>query len=355
MTDSGIMTTSSNMQGRKTRSLRDLYESTQSLNIDDLADFALFSDADPLNYEEACLDEKWREAMDKEMNSILKNNTWELVDLPRGQKSIGVRWIYKTKLNEKGEVDKHKARLVVKGYKQQYGINYQEVFAPVIRLETIRLVLAIAAQNDWKVHQMDVKSAFLNGYLEEDVYVDQPSGYKRKGQEHKVCHLKKALYGLKQAPRAWYSRIEGHFIKHGFKKCNYEHTLFIKKAGNMILLVCVYVDDLVFTGNSLDMINEFKESMKVEFEMTDLGLLHYFLGIEAKQGDHFISISQKKYAKDLLSRFNMEDSITAATPMEPGLKLTKGDDEKDVDSTLFRSLVGCLMFSQQRDLTSCSL
>lgn len=220
---------SSRGQNRKTRSLRDLYESTQSLNLDDFADFALFSDADPLNYEEARLDSKWREAMDREMNSILKNNAWELVDLPSGHKSIGVRWIYKTKFNEKGEVDKYKARLVVKGYKQQYGINYQEVFAPVIRLETLRLVLAMAAQNDWKVHQMDVKSAFLNGYLEEDVYVDQPCGYKRKGQEDKVCHLRKALYGLKQAPRAWYSRIEGYFIKCGFKKCNYEHTLFIKK------------------------------------------------------------------------------------------------------------------------------
>lgn len=220
--------------------------------------------------------------MDAEIRSIMKNDTWELVDPPKDHKSIGVKWVYKTKLNERGEVEKYKARLVAKGYKQKLGIDYQEVFAPVIRLETIRLVLSLAAQNEWDVHQMDVKSAFLNGTLEENVYIDQPTGYVKKGEEYKVCHLKKALYGLRQAPRAWYSRIEKYFLENGFKKCPFEHTLFVKEATKKILIICLYVDDLVFTGNLEEMVREFKESMKTEFEMTDMGLLHYFLGIEVK-------------------------------------------------------------------------
>ncbi|PNX58743.1 reverse transcriptase, partial [Trifolium pratense] len=137
-----------------------------------------------------------------EIEAIKKNKTWELTDLPKGQKTIGVKWVYKTKLNEKGEIDKFKARLVVKGYKQEHGVDYEEVFAPVARQDTIRLVVSLAAQNSWPVFQLDVKSAFLNGELVEQVYIEQPPGYVVKGSEHKVYKLKKALYGLKQAPRA---------------------------------------------------------------------------------------------------------------------------------------------------------
>ncbi|KAI3708032.1 hypothetical protein L2E82_37034 [Cichorium intybus] len=326
------------------RNLNRIYANSRRIDLDDVADFALFSDADPLLYEDACLDKKWRDAMDEEMKAILKNNTWELVDLPEGHKSIGVKWVYKTKLNERGEIDKHKARLVVKGYKQKYGIDYQEVFAPVIRLETIRLVLALAAQKEWKVHQMDVKSAFLNGTLKENVYIDQPIGYIEKGNENKVCHLKKALYGLKQAPRAWYSRIESYFIENGFRKCPQEHTLFIQEKNGMILIVCIYVDDLVFTGNSHEMIEEFKASMKDEFDMTDMGLLHYFLGIEVKQKEDKISICQERYARSILDRFNMSEASPGNIPMEYGSKLSKFPDEENVDPGLYRSLVGCLMY-----------
>ncbi|KAD4585342.1 hypothetical protein E3N88_22943 [Mikania micrantha] len=315
---------------RRTRTLQDLYDNTQRLDPIDYADFCLYAGADPIDFEEACKEKKWQDAMDCEIQSILKNDTWELVDAPQNQKTIGVKWIYKTKLNEKGQVDKYKARLVVKGYKQKYGIDYQEVFAPVIRLETIRLILSIAAQHNWHVHQMDVKSAFLNGHLQEDVYIEQPMGYIQKGQENKVCKLKRALYGLKQAPRAWYSRIDEYFQRKGFKKCTHEHTLFIKKLENHILIVCLYVDDLVISCSSIVSIQAFKEDMKKEFEMTDLGVLHYFLRIEVKQGRNMISISQQKYAKDLLIRFDMFNAATSTTPMEHGLKLTKSEIEDDL-------------------------
>ena len=178
--------------------------------------------------------------MDAEISAIQRNNTWELTYLPEGGKTIGVKWVYKTKLNEHGKIDKYKARLVAKGYTQQYGIDYSEVFAPVARMDTIRLILAIAAQEAWPLYQLDVKSTFLHGELDEEVYVDQPPGYEVRGAEHKVYRLHKALYGLKQAPWAWYNKIEAYFVNEGFKKCPYEHTLFLKHTSTgKILLVCL--------------------------------------------------------------------------------------------------------------------
>ncbi|PNX68054.1 hypothetical protein L195_g055961, partial [Trifolium pratense] len=168
---------------------------------------------DPATYEEAVKSSTWKAAMDKEIEAIERNGTWKLTDLPRSAKVIGVKWIYKTKLNERGEIEKYKARLVAKGYAQRYGTDYKEVFAPVARWDTIRSLLAIAASRGWDVFQLDVKSAFLHGELKETVYVEQPAGYVKAGREKQVYQLHKALYGLKQAPRAWYSKIEAYFIK----------------------------------------------------------------------------------------------------------------------------------------------
>ena len=233
--------------------------------------------------------------MDAEIAAIGKNGIWELIDRPKGAKVVGVKQVYKTKLNEKGEVDKVKARLVVKGYAQQYGVDYTEVFAPVARMEIVWLVIAFTVERGWAIHQLDVKSTFLHGELAEDVFVEQPCGYVQKGNEEKVYKLKKALYGLKQAPHAWYNRIEAYFVKEGFKKCEYEHTLFVKqnKRGS-ILIVSLYVDDLLFTRNDQSMFTEFKNSMMFEFDMTDLGKMKYFLGLEVLHKSGGIFICQKK-------------------------------------------------------------
>eukprot|EP00253_Pinus_taeda_P003233 PITA_03233 len=210
--------------------------------------FVLYCHVDvPIHFEDAIKDKKWIEAMDEEMNAIERNKTWDLVELPKRKEVIGVKWVYKTKCNAEGKIERHKARLVVKGYKQQYGRDYQETFAPVARMETVRAVLSIAAQNKWKVDQMDVKSAFLNGVLMEDVYIEQPLGYEKKGEEHKVCKLKKALYGLKQAPKAWYSRIDSYLLENGFEKCEGEPTVYIKEKDGKLLIVVLYVDDVIFT------------------------------------------------------------------------------------------------------------
>ena len=196
-------------------------------------------------------------------------------------------------MNENGEVDKYKARLVAKGYCQQYGVDFSEVFAPVARLDTIQVVISIAAQRTWKIYQLDIKAAFLHGEINEEVFVEQPPGYEHKGSEGKVYRLKKALYGLKQAPRAWYSRIEAYFIKEGFNKCPFEHTLFVKTANEgKILIVCIYVDDLIFIGNDGALFEKFKRSMMTEFDMTDLGNMRYFLGIKVIQKSDGIFICQ---------------------------------------------------------------
>ncbi|GKU96896.1 hypothetical protein SLEP1_g10077 [Rubroshorea leprosula] len=252
--------------------------------------------------------------------------------------------VYKTKLKDNGEIDKFKARLVAKGYKQEFGIDYKEVYAPIARHDTIRLVFALAAQNSWPLYQLDVKSAFLHGDLDEEVFIHQPPGYVKAGNEHKVYKLKRALYGLKQAPRAWYSRIESHFLKEGFKKCPYEHTLFIKSEDGKMLIVCLYIYDLNYTGNDMVMFDKFKKSMMVEFEMSDLGLMHYYLGIEVNQSAAGIFISHKKYVQDILDKFRMKNCNPVNTPIEPGLKLVKNLGGKEINSTLYKQIVGSLMY-----------
>lgn len=300
---------------------------------------------DPICFEEAVESMEWKRAMDAEIFSIEKNDTWKLVYLPTGARKVGVKWIYKTKYNEAGEVDKHKARLVAKGYSQRQGINFSEVYAPVARMDTIRVMIALAAQRGWTIFQLDVKSAFLHGELMEDVYVEQPLGYEKKGEEDKVYKLQKALYGLKQAPRAWFSRIETYFKKEGFQKCSSEQTLFTKVGiGGKILLVSVYVDDLIYTSNDGVLLEEFKVSMMKEFEMTDLGKMRFFLGLEVLQKDEGIFVCQKQYVLEILRRFAMEDSNEVKNPIVPGCKLGKDIGGALIDETYYKQIIGSLMY-----------
>lgn len=184
---------------------------------------------EPSCFEQACSNKVWLKAMNEEISSIVKNDTWTLCKLPQNRKCIGCKWIYKIKKNSDGSVERYKGRLVARGFTQKYGIDYEETFSPVARQETIWMVLSLAANKHWKVHHMDVKSAFLNGYLEEEVYVAQPQGFEIQGKEDQVYKLNKALYGLKQVPRAWYTRINDYFLKSGFQRSKIEHTLYYKK------------------------------------------------------------------------------------------------------------------------------
>ncbi|WKA12871.1 hypothetical protein VitviT2T_030219 [Vitis vinifera] len=282
--------------------------------------------------------------MREELNMIEKNNTWELVDKPIHKKAIGVKWVYRTKLNYDGSINKHKARLVVKGYAQMFGVDFSETFAPVARLDTIRMLLALAAQKGWKIYQLDVKLAFLNGYLEEEIFVEQPKGFAVKGKEDKVLQLKKALYGLKQALRAWYNRINAHLLGLGFKKSQSESTLYIRKINVDILIISLYVDDLLVIGSNQCLMDKFKAEMEKVFEMTDLGDMSYFLRMEVHQNQHEIFICQQKYAKEILKKFKMEKCKPIATPMNQKEKFCKENGVEKVNEELYRSMIGCLMY-----------
>jgi hypothetical protein len=192
-------------------------------------DYALMTQVmnvvEPVTYEQAKDHKEWKNAMNEEYESIMKNETWELTKLPENKVPIGCKWLYKTKFNANGSIDKYKARLVAKGYSQKEGIDYEDTFAPVAKLNTIRVMIALATQHNWKIHQLDVKSAFLNGDLKEEVYLVQPEGFIKKGQEDLVCKLKKALYGLKQAPRSWYIKIDSFFAQKGFVKSKNDPNL----------------------------------------------------------------------------------------------------------------------------------
>jgi hypothetical protein len=327
-------------QNQRTRSLREIHQ-----HLDDFEEHNLFAlmSCQPTSFKEATKEPHWVQAMNQEIDSIEKNTTWDLVDLPSHKKSIGVKWVYKTKLNEKGQIEKHKGRLVAKGFSQQPGTDYGENFAPVAILDIVRTLLSIAAQHKWQVYQMDVKSTFLNSLLEEEVYVDQPPGFEVQEHTAKVYRLKKSLYGLKKAPRAWYIRIDTYLIKSGFSRSQNEPTLYTKTDQHgKILIVCLYVDDMIYTGN-LELTN-FKHAMRSEFEMTDLGIMKYFLGIEVDQTTKDIFFCQQKYAADILKRFRMEECNPVETPIPLGTKLSKKDEGPTMDSTLYKILVDNLLY-----------
>ncbi|KAM0011992.1 putative RNA-directed DNA polymerase [Helianthus debilis subsp. tardiflorus] len=291
--------------------VRDLHEK----NID-----LLLIDDEPTSFEEAVTDQEWREAMKAELASIEKNDTWFLTKLPPNQKAIGLKWVFKRKKDAAGNVTKHKARLVAKGYVQQKGIDFDDAFAPVARLETIRLLLALAAERKWLVHHLDVKSAFLNGELKEEVYVSQPIGFTVKGKENLAYRLKKALYGLRQAPRAWNSKLDKTLKSLGFTRCIHEQAVYKK------------------------LIHEFKKKMMEIFDMSDLGYLSYYLGIEIAQEKDGITLMQEGYVNRILKMTGMENCNPCKFPMESKLKLTKDEDGKPVDATRYRQIIGCLRY-----------
>ncbi|GJR70922.1 ribonuclease H-like domain, reverse transcriptase, RNA-dependent DNA polymerase [Tanacetum coccineum] len=228
--------------------------------------------------------------------------------------------------------------------RQEHGIDFEEVFAPVARMETIRLLLAIAANNKWEVHHLDVKSAFLHGDLKEEVYVTQPEGFITRQDQGKVYRLIKALYGLRQAPRAWNIKLDNTLKSLDFKKCALEQAIYTKTSKDSTLLIGVYVDDLIITGTPKKEIDKFKAQMEEKIEMSDLGLLAYYLGIEVTQTNGDISIKQSAYASKILKEAGMIDCNETLIPMDPGTRLTKVTEGTMVNSTEYRSLIGCLRY-----------
>ena len=244
----------------------------------------------------------WICAMQEELAQFERNEVWELVPRPSDRMIIGTKWVFRNKLDENGNVVRNKARLVAQGYKQQEGIDFEETFAPVARLESIRMLLAYAANKGFTLFQMDVKSAFLNGFIDEEVYVQQPPGFVDPTFPNHVYKLTKALYGLKQAPRAWYGRLSSFLIENDFIRGTNDTTLFTKKRNDAILLVQIYVDDIIFGSTNAALAEEFSSLMRSEFEMSMMGELQFFLGLQIKQFEDGIFVSQIKYAKELIKK-----------------------------------------------------
>ncbi|XP_062028861.1 uncharacterized protein LOC133744845 [Rosa rugosa] len=260
--------------------------------------------------QDALADPKWTQAMNEELKALQKNLTWDVVTMPAGKKTVGCRWVFTVKLKADGSIDRYKARLVAKGYTQRYGIDYEETFAPVAKINTVRILISLAATKDWPLHQFDVKNAFLNGNLEEEVYMDMPPGVKSMPCDTgKVCKLKKSLYGLKQSPRAWFGRFSKSMKVFGYRQSNSDHTLFIKRSQGKITALIVYVDDMIVTGD----------------DPKEMEALQDYL---SKKG---ISLSQRKYVLDLLTETGMLDCNPIETPIEMNHNLAIYPDQVPTD------------------------
>ncbi|GJU48345.1 ribonuclease H-like domain-containing protein [Tanacetum coccineum] len=307
--------------------------------------FACFlSQKEPKKVIQALADPSWVEVMQEELLQFKLQKVWTLVDLPNGKRAIGTKWVFRNKKDERGIVIRNKARLVAQGYTQEEGIDYDEVFAHVARIEAIRLFLAYASFMGFIVYQMDVKSAFLYGTIEEEVYVCQPPGFEDLHFPDKVYKVEKALYGLHQAPRAWYETLSTYLIENRFRRVTIDKNLFIKKDKCDILLVQVYADDIIFGSTKKSLCDEFEGLMHKRFQMSSMGELTFFLGLQVQQKEDGIFISQDKYVAEILKKFDFATVKTASTPIETNKALVKDEEAEAVDVHLYRSMIRSLMY-----------
>jgi transposase InsO family protein len=289
---------------------------------------------------------EWIAAMNEEVAALLSKNTYTLEKLPPGMKALGVRFVFTIKRDANGNIERYKARLVVKGYLQREGVDFNEVFAPVSKHTTLRALLALVAAEDLELHQLDIKTAFLNGDLEEEVYVEQPPGFEQGGPGI-VCHLKKALYGLRQAPRAWHLKLKAELAKMGFAPSEADPALFIRKqeGGNIYLLV--YVDDILVAGKRLDDVTQVKKEICATFEARDMGEAHFFLGLEITRdrSARTLKLSQRRATADLVAKFGMEDCKLRDAPLPISTRLTKAEGTAlDTSVYPYCELVGGLLY-----------
>ncbi|CAL2239859.1 unnamed protein product [Prunus armeniaca] len=254
-------------------------------------------------------------------------------------------WIYTVKLKADGSVERYKVRLVANGYIQRYGTNYEETFALVAKINTIRVLLSLAANLDWPLHQFDVENAFLHGDLEEEVYMDLPPGCNSApDKKNQVCKLKKSLYGLKQSPKAWFGRFTKSMKNFGYTQSNSYHTMFLKHDEGKLTAFIVYLDDIIVTRNDAKEQLKLQKYLSQEFEMKDLGDLKYFLGIEVGRSKTGIFLSQRKYVMDLLTETGMLGCKPAATPIEMNHKLCEDMDQEPTNKEQYQCLVGRLIY-----------
>nr|GFA39026.1 retrovirus-related Pol polyprotein from transposon TNT 1-94 [Tanacetum cinerariifolium] len=302
------------------------------------------STAEPKNIKEAMADSTWIEAMQEELYQFDRLQVWELVDKPFGKSIIRLKWLWKNKKDEDQTVIRNKARLVAKGYAQEEGIDFEESLAPVACLEAVRIFIAYAAHKSFPIFQMDVKTAFLSGPLKEEVYVAQPDGFVDPDHPKKVYRLRKALYGLKQAPRAWYDELSKFPTSKGFTKCTIDPTLFTIRYEEDILLVQIYVDDIIFGSTNPKYSKRFEKLMHNRFEMSLMGEMKFFLGLQIHQSPRGIFINQAKYTLEILHKHGMDKGQSIGTLITTKPKLDADLSGNPVDQTDYHSKTGSLMY-----------
>ena len=314
-------------------------------------------DNDPIFFDQDMSSEnsdKWLIAMKEELKSMDDNNVWEMTELPKDSKRVGCKWVFKTKRDSKGNVERYKARLVAKGYTQKDGIDYKETFSPVSRKDSLRIVMALVAHFDLELHQMDVKTAFLNGDLEEEVYMDQPQGFETTSKRNLVCRLKKSIYGLKQVSRQWYLKYNDTVLSYGFVEMTVDRCIYMKVVGSEFIILVLYVDDILLAASDRGLLHDVKNYLSSNFEMKDMGEASYVIGIEIfrDRSQGILGLSQKAYINKVLERFKMESCSLSPVPIQKGENFSlsqcpKNDlEHKEMDNIPYASLVGSLMYAQ---------
>uniref|UniRef100_A0A2N9IF64 Integrase catalytic domain-containing protein n=1 Tax=Fagus sylvatica TaxID=28930 RepID=A0A2N9IF64_FAGSY len=306
---------------------------------------AISTPIEPQFYHEAVKSPHWVDAMSKELEALEANHTWVLTSLPPGKQPIGCKWVYKLKFKSDGTIERYKARLVAKGYNQREGIDYSETFSPVAKLVTVRSFIALAAAQGWPITQLDVNNAFLHGDLDEEVFMSLPPGFGNKGgHPNQVCRLTKSLYGLKQASRQWFSKFSSTLLAHGFIQSKCDYSLFTKTVGDAFLALLVYVDDILIASNDAVSVTNLTAFLDHHFKLKDLGPAKYFLGLELARTAKGISLCQRKYTLDILQDTGFLGSKPVKFPMEQHLKLSKDEGPALPDPTVYRRLIGKLLY-----------
>ena len=298
----------------------------------------------PRSCRDALADPHWRQAMEDEYAALQDNHTWDLVPRPTKANVVTGKWIFKHKFHADGSLERYKARWVLRGFTQRPGVDYDETFSPVVKPATVRIVITVAHSRDWPIHQHDVKNAFLHGTLSETVDCSQPTGFADPALPDHVCRLNKSLYGLKQAPRAWYSRFASFLISLGFTEAKSDTSLFIFSHGTEIVYLLLYVDDIILTASSQQLLHRVIAALKKEFAMKDLGPLHHFLGVAVQRHRDSVLLSQRQYTLDILARHGISDCKPCSTPIDTCAKVPADAGPSVADPTAYRSLVGALQY-----------
>ena len=304
---------------------------------------------DPITQQDALcspLSSEWQAAMDSEYKALIDNGTWELVDLPKGRRAIGTKWVFKTKRLSDGSVERYKARLVAKGFSQKKGVDFEETFAPVARMASIRVILAIAAHEGLSVEQLDVDSAYLNGVIDAEVYMRQPPGFEDPKYPNRVCHLLKGLYGLKQAGHIWNDVAHSYVMELGFRRSSADHCVYVRHTDEGKNIVGLYVDDFINAGTPAA-VSRFKSEMRNRFRIKELGPARLIVGLQVLQDDYSIHISQSSYVRGILEDTGMASAHSSHIPISGGdVNATISEvQHQPVDTTAYRHIVGKTMYA----------